>query len=75
MTTTNLAQAGDLLALKTICQDMEHALDFLFDEGRGDQFFRSTLIQTLFYGVFSAWSGTYPPRRAEGAQTACEVPK
>ena len=26
-----------------------------FSEGRGEHFFRSTLVQTLFYGVFSAW--------------------
>jgi Type ISP C-terminal specificity domain/N-6 DNA Methylase len=26
-----------------------------FDPDKGDHFFRSTLVQTLFYGVFSAW--------------------
>ena len=27
-----------------------------FEEARkGEHFFRSTLVQTLFYGVFSAW--------------------
>jgi predicted helicase len=26
-----------------------------FEAGKGEHFFRSTLVQTLFYGVFSAW--------------------
>ena len=26
-----------------------------FEGERGERFFRSTLIQTLFYGIFSAW--------------------
>jgi hypothetical protein len=34
---------------------MEEALGITFREEEGERFFRSTLIQTLFYGVFSAW--------------------
>ena len=34
---------------------MEEALGIRFKGERGERFFRSTLIQTLFYGVFSAW--------------------
>ena len=34
---------------------MEDALGVRFEEERGEAFFRSTLVQTLFYGVFSAW--------------------
>lgn len=59
-----VSQAGDLAALNNIRADMERALDFKFDEDQGDQFFRSTLIQTLFYGVFSAWVAwheSHPP--------------
>ena len=26
-----------------------------FEAEKGEHFFRSTLVQTLFYGVFSAW--------------------
>ncbi|WP_199326983.1 hypothetical protein [Nostoc sp. FACHB-888] len=26
-----------------------------FNEEKGKRFFKSTLIQTLFYGIFSAW--------------------
>ncbi len=44
-----------LPALLQLRSDLEQALGISFDERRGDHFFRSTLIQTLFYGVFSAW--------------------
>ncbi len=31
------------------------ALDMKFEGEQGEHFFRSSLIQTLFYGIFSAW--------------------
>ena len=34
---------------------LEEALGIRFEGKRGARFFRSTLVQTLFYGVFSAW--------------------
>ena len=34
---------------------LEEALGVRFEGARGARFFRSTLVQTLFYGVFSAW--------------------
>ena len=34
---------------------LEDALGVRFEGERGAAFFRSTLVQTLFYGVFSAW--------------------
>ena len=34
---------------------LEEALGVRFEGERGVAFFRSTLVQTLFYGVFSAW--------------------
>lgn len=43
---------------------MEEALGLKFEGARGDHFFRSALIQTLFYGIFSAWvlwSKDHPP--------------
>lgn len=49
-----IAQA-DLPALAQLRQALEQGLGISFDDRRGDHFFRSTLIQTLFYGVFSAW--------------------
>jgi hypothetical protein len=55
---------GHLPALATIRTALEEALGMKFDTDRGEHFFRSTLIQTLFYGMFSAWvlwSKTHPP--------------
>ncbi len=44
--------AANLNALRSA---LEEALGVKFEEERGAAFFRSTLVQTLFYGVFSAW--------------------
>ncbi len=41
--------------LAAIRAAMEEALGLSFEGDRGERFFRSTLIQTLFYGIFSAW--------------------
>ena len=48
-------EKSDLPALQTIRTALEDALGITFNDKKGDQFFKSTLIQTLFYGVFSAW--------------------
>ncbi|MBI5385476.1 MAG: N-6 DNA methylase [Verrucomicrobia bacterium] len=47
--------AGDLPALTAIRTALEEALGMKFEAAKGEHFFRSTLVQTLFYGVFSAW--------------------
>ena len=47
--------AGDAPQLVTIRAALEEALGVHFEGERGGRFFRSTLVQTLFYGVFSAW--------------------
>jgi len=49
-----VAQA-DLPALAAVRRALEDALGLAFEGEAGDHFFRSTLVQTLFYGVFSAW--------------------
>lgn len=46
---------SNLAALTTIRADLEKALGITFKGVKGEHFFRSTLVQTLFYGVFSAW--------------------
>jgi hypothetical protein len=48
-------QAGDLPALATLRTALEGALGLRFEGESGDEFFRSALIQTLFYGVFASW--------------------
>ena len=47
--------AGDAPALASVRSALEEALGVRFEGARGARFFRSTLVQTLFYGVFSAW--------------------
>ena len=44
-----------LPALAAIRGALEEALGIRFEGEKGEHFFRSTLVQTLFYGVFSAW--------------------
>ena len=45
----------DIPALSQIRSSLSDALELGFEGERGEHFFRSTLVQTLFYGVFSAW--------------------
>ena len=47
--------AGDAQPLETVRSALEEALGVRFEGKRGEAFFRSTLVQTLFYGLFSAW--------------------
>jgi hypothetical protein len=47
---------GQLPALASVRQSLEEALGVSFHGEQGDRFFRSSLVQTLFYGVFSAWT-------------------
>ena len=47
--------AGDASSLGAIRSALEEALGVRFEGERGAAFFRSTLVQTLFYGIFSAW--------------------
>lgn len=55
---------GQVPALAAIRSALEEVLGIKFEDKKGDHFFRSTLVQTLFYGVFSAWvlwSREHPP--------------
>ncbi len=45
----------DLPELAAIRAALEEALGMEFQGEKGEHFFRSTLVQTLFYGIFSAW--------------------
>ncbi len=61
--------AGDTSSLVAVRSALEDALGVKFEGERGAAFFRSTLVQTLFYGVFSAWvlwSRRKPPPAAAG---------
>ncbi|MBI2844344.1 MAG: N-6 DNA methylase [Armatimonadetes bacterium] len=48
-------ESAGLPALETVRTALEEALGLRFEKEKGEHFFRSTLIQTLFYGMFSAW--------------------
>ena len=57
--------AADSTSLSVLRSALEDALGVKFEDEQGAAFFRSTLVQTLFYGVFSAWvlwSRENPPR-------------
>ena len=47
--------AGDAPSLNAVRSALEEALGVRFEGEKGARFFHSTLVQTLFYGVFSAW--------------------
>jgi len=50
-----IESAGYLPSLAAIRQGLEECLGMKFEGDNGEHFFRATLIQTLFYGVFSSW--------------------
>ncbi|MDA8064547.1 MAG: N-6 DNA methylase [Thermaerobacter sp.] len=45
----------ELPALSAVRSSMEDTLGLKFEGDKGEHFFRSTLVQTLFYGMFAAW--------------------
>jgi predicted helicase len=45
----------ELSALVAVRAALEEALGLKFEGDKGEHFFRSSLVQTLFYGIFSAW--------------------
>lgn len=50
-----LEQGSSLPSLGSLRSALEEALGLKFTGPEGEHFFRSSLVQTLFYGVFSAW--------------------
>jgi hypothetical protein len=52
-----LAMPEDLKPVEPLLDDYRHALGLAFDisDEKGDRFFRSSLVQTLFYSAFAAW--------------------
>ena len=65
-----LDTAADASALAPFRSALQDALGVRFDGGAGARFFHSTLVQTLFYGVFSAWVLWHRQRETEGAAAA-----
>ena len=52
---TRVNARGDLPAFASVRDAFERALGITFTAEQGNHFFRSSLVQTLFYGVFSSW--------------------
>jgi Type ISP C-terminal specificity domain/N-6 DNA Methylase len=48
-------EKAEMSALDGVRSVLEESLGLKFEKEKGEHFFRSTLVQTLFYGVFSAW--------------------
>ena len=68
-------KAGDA-PLYVVRSALEEALGVRFEGERGAHFFHSTLVQTLFYGIFSAWvlwarhpSASFDRVRVDGLRT------
>jgi hypothetical protein len=58
----------ELPALLAVRRALEEALGMKFTADKGEHFFRSTLVQTLFYGVFSAWVRWHKDHPGPGAK-------
>jgi hypothetical protein len=50
-----LTEMAELPALDAVRRSMEDTLGVKFEGTKGEHFFRSTLVQTLFYGLFASW--------------------
>ena len=48
-------EASNLPELQSVRKALEESLGIQFNGKKGEAFFRSTFVQTLFYGIFSAW--------------------
>jgi hypothetical protein len=51
-------EKATLPAFASLRTALEQALGLTFEGTKGEHLFRSTLVQTLFYGLFSAWVET-----------------
>ncbi len=54
-TAASRIEGKDVPAMKSVRDALEAALGLKFEGEKGEHFFRSTLVQTVFYGLFSAW--------------------
>ena len=64
------AEQHDLPFFRNVKLSLEESLGIQFEGDRGDHFFRSTLVQTLFYGIFSAWILWRRPNSVPRSSTA-----
>lgn len=50
-----LTELAELPALDAVRRSLEDSLGVKFEGAKGEHFFRSTLVQTPFYGLFASW--------------------
>ena len=64
------AEDHPLGSFRTVKVALQESLGIQFEGEKGEHFFRSTLVQTLFYGIFSAWIlwRRVPENRAPGSR-------
>jgi hypothetical protein len=64
------AEDHPLASFDAVKKALQESLGMRFEGEKGEHFFRSTLVQTLFYGIFSAWVlwRRAPEGRASGAR-------
>jgi len=64
------AEDHPLGSFRTVKLALQESLGIQFECEKGEHFFRSTLVQTLFYGIFSAWIlwRRIPENRAPGSR-------
>ncbi len=64
------AEDHPLGSFRTVKLALQESLGIQFEGEKGEHFFRSTLVQTLFYGIFSAWIlwRRVPENRAPGSR-------
>jgi len=64
------AEDHPLASFDAVKKALQESLGMRFEGEKGEHFFRSTLVQTLFYGIFSAWVlwRRSPESRAPGGQ-------
>ena len=62
-------------ALGAIREALEEGLGMEFQGRKGEHFFRSTLVQTLFYGIFAAWvlRSKQHPESSDAASFNCQT--
>ncbi|WP_094552141.1 type ISP restriction/modification enzyme [Rubricoccus marinus] len=53
-------------AVGALADDFGEALGVTFADAKGEEFFRSSLVQTVYYGLFAGWTLSHLDRDADG---------
>ena len=61
----NSLPSGFTKAVEQLADDFGNALGVTFKEADGEEFFRSSLIQTVYYGLFAGWTLSHVQRQSD----------